>query len=270
MTNEEKLRSIVLDAAKAIGLEIDPSQIVIEHSRDAAHGDYSTNAAMRFCRLAGSKPHDLAERLIAEIRDPFLEKVEIAGPGFINFFLKQDALQGIVEKILSEGEQYGRAPRKGKKINVEYVSANPTGDLHLGHTRCAAVGDSIASLLDAAGYDVTREYYVNDCGNQVEHLGHSLHARYCELFGHHEVELGEDDYHGADLIKIAERIKEAPRRPLSRRQRGVPRFLHPLRHRRRASRRSRTTSPPSASSSTKSPTSRTSARTARSKRPWNS
>lgn len=208
MTNEEKLRSIVLDAAKAIGLEIDPSQIVIEHSRDAAHGDYSTNAAMRFCRLAGSKPHDLAERLIAEIRDPFLEKVEIAGPGFINFFLKQDALQGIVEKILSEGEQYGRAPRKGKKINVEYVSANPTGDLHLGHTRCAAVGDSIASLLDAAGYDVTREYYVNDCGNQVEHLGHSLHARYCELFGHHEVELGEDDYHGADLIKIAERIKE--------------------------------------------------------------
>ena len=208
MTNEEKLRAIVFDATKALGLTIDPSSIVIEHSRDTSHGDYSTNVAMRFARLSGMKPIDLANKLVDSISDPFLEKVEIAGPGFINFFLKQDALQGVVEKILNEGKAYGRLPRKGIKINVEYVSANPTGDLHLGHTRIAAVGDSIASLLDTAGYDVTREYYVNDCGNQIEHLGHSLHARYCELFSNGTVALDEDDYHGADLIEIAKEIKD--------------------------------------------------------------
>ena len=208
MTNEEKLRAVVLDATKAIGLEVDPSLIVIEHSRDAAHGDYSTNAAMRFSKLAGAKPLDLAKRLLPELSSPFLEKVEIAGPGFLNFFLKQDALQGVVETILREKEAYGRSPRKGIKVNIEYVSANPTGDLHLGHTRCAAVGDSIANLLDAGGYDVTREYYVNDCGNQVEHLGHSLYIRYCELFGKEDAVLGDNDYHGVDLIDIAKDIKE--------------------------------------------------------------
>ena len=136
-----------------------------------------------------------------------IEKIEIAGPGFINFFLKKDALQSVIEKVLEQGDSYGRLPKNGKKIDIEYVSANPTGDLHLGHTRCAAVGDSIASLLDWAGYDVTREYYVNDCGNQVEHLGHSLRARYHELFGE-PLDLAEDDYHGQDLIAIAQKIKD--------------------------------------------------------------
>lgn len=207
MTNEELLKNVVVSAAKALGQDLSLGDIVIEHSRDSAHGDYSTNVAMRSCRLFGMKPRDLAEKLIPEMKSDAIEKIEIAGPGFINFFLKKDALQSVIEKVLEQGDSYGRLPKNGKKIDIEYVSANPTGDLHLGHTRCAAVGDSIASLLDWAGYDVTREYYVNDCGNQVEHLGHSLRARYHELFGE-PLDLAEDDYHGQDLIAIAQKIKD--------------------------------------------------------------
>ena len=207
MTNEELLKNVVVSAAKALGQDLGLGDIVIEHSRDTAHGDYSTNVAMRSCRLFGMKPRDLAEKLILEMKSDAIEKIEIAGPGFINFFLKKDALQSVIEKVLEQGDSYGRLPKNGKKIDIEYVSANPTGDLHLGHTRCAAVGDSIASLLDWAGYDVTREYYVNDCGNQVEHLGHSLRARYHELFGE-PLDLAEDDYHGQDLIAIAQKIKD--------------------------------------------------------------
>lgn len=207
MTNEELLKNVVVSAAKALGQDLGLGDIVIEHSRDMAHGDYSTNVAMRSCRLFGMKPRDLAEKLIPEMKSDAIEKIEIAGPGFINFFLKKDALQSVIEKVLEQGDSYGRLPKNGKKIDIEYVSANPTGDLHLGHTRCAAVGDSIASLLDWAGYDVTREYYVNDCGNQVEHLGHSLRARYHELFGE-PLDLAEDDYHGQDLIAIAQKIKD--------------------------------------------------------------
>lgn len=207
MTNEELLKNVVVSAAKALGQDLGLGDIVIEHSRDSAHGDYSTNVAMRSCRLFGMKPRDLAEKLIPEMKGDAIEKIEIAGPGFINFFLKKDALQSVIEKVLEQGDSYGRLPKNGKKIDIEYVSANPTGDLHLGHTRCAAVGDSIASLLDWAGYDVTREYYVNDCGNQVEHLGHSLRARYHELFGE-PLDLAEDDYHGQDLIAIAQKIKD--------------------------------------------------------------
>lgn len=207
MTNEELLKNVVVSAAKALGQDLGLGDIVIEHSRDTAHGDYSTNVAMRSCRLFGMKPRDLAEKLISEMKSDAIEKIEIAGPGFINFFLKKDALQSVIEKVLEQGDSYGRLPKNVKKIDIEYVSANPTGDLHLGHTRCAAVGDSIASLLDWAGYDVTREYYVNDCGNQVEHLGHSLRARYHELFGE-PLDLAEDDYHGQDLIAIAQKIKD--------------------------------------------------------------
>ncbi|MDD6801529.1 MAG: arginine--tRNA ligase [Mollicutes bacterium] len=207
MTNEELLKNVVVSAAKALGQDLGLGDIVIEHSRDTAHGDYSTNVAMRSCRLFGMKPRDLAEKLISEMKSDAIDKIEIAGPGFINFFLKKDALQSVIEKVLEQGDSYGRLPKNGKKIDIEYVSANPTGDLHLGHTRCAAVGDSIASLLDWAGYDVTREYYVNDCGNQVEHLGHSLRARYHELFGE-PLDLAEDDYHGQDLIAIAQKIKD--------------------------------------------------------------
>ncbi len=207
MTNEEKLKIALEKAAASLGLEAASNTIVIERSRDTAHGDYSTNLAMRLAKQAGKAPRDLAALLAEKIQEEAVEKIEIAGPGFINFFMKKDALQNVIAKIIEEGENYGKLPSKGKKINLEYVSANPTGDLHLGHTRCAAVGDSLARLLTYDGYDVTREFYVNDCGNQIEHLGHSIRARYHELFGE-PLQLGDDDYHGHDLIDIAKSIKD--------------------------------------------------------------
>ena len=207
MTNEEKLKIALEKAAASLGLEAASNTIVIERSRDTAHGDYSTNLAMRLAKQAGKAPRDLAALLTEKIQEEAVEKIEIAGPGFINFFMKKDALQNVIAKIIEEGENYGKLPSKGKKINLEYVSANPTGDLHLGHTRCAAVGDSLARLLTYDGYDVTREFYVNDCGNQIEHLGHSIRARYHELFGE-PLQLGDDDYHGHDLIDIAKSIKD--------------------------------------------------------------
>ena len=207
MTAEEKLKSIIVKAGGELGLQFSFDDIVIERSKNPIHGDYSTNVAMKFCRLAKTSPLAFANNLIPHLQNEDIEKVEIAGPGFINFFMKKDVLANVLGLVFEQGKDFGRLPKKGKKVNVEFVSANPTGDLHLGHTRCAAVGDSIASILDWAGYDVTREFYVNDCGNQVEHLGASLRARYHELYGEPLV-LGDDDYHGVDLIDIAKSIKE--------------------------------------------------------------
>lgn len=207
MTNEESLKQTLSSAFRALGIEVDPNAIVIERSKDPAHGDYATNIAMRMAKVAGKKPVDLANDLLAHIASDHIEKVEIAGPGFINFFMKKESLGAVVSAIIEAGENYGRLPKNGIKVDVEFVSANPTGDLHLGHTRGAALGDAICSLYEQAGYDVTREYYLNDCGNQVAHLGHSLSLRYHELFGE-KIELGDDDYHGKDLIEIAKQIKE--------------------------------------------------------------
>lgn len=207
MTNLDSLKQSLIEALGAYGLALQPEDIVIETSKDPSHGDYSTNSAMKFAKRLGKNPRELALALQSSLQNPNVDHIEVAGPGFINFFMRKDALQGIIKKIFEEGDQYGRSPRNGKKINVEFVSANPTGDLHLGHTRIAVVGDVISNLLDWAGYDVTREYYLNDCGNQVEHLGHSIRGRYHELFGE-PLALDEDDYHGSDLIAIAETIKE--------------------------------------------------------------
>lgn len=207
MDNETKLKTLLSEYATTLGMSLKPEEIVIDHSKDPSHGDYSTNFALRYAKGLGSNPRELASKLAESLHDEIIEKIEIAGPGFINFFLKHDALSSVVEKILTEGKNYGQGAPKGKKIDVEFVSANPTGDLHLGHTRCAVVGDDICRLYEKAGYDTTREYYLNDCGNQVEHLGHSLRCRYHELFGEAS-ELGPDDYHGVDLIDIAKAIKD--------------------------------------------------------------
>lgn len=207
MSNETELKLALKEVFASLGLNLAEQDIVIERSKDPAHGDYSTNAAMKYAKALGLKPRDLSAKIESSFSLPLVEKIEVAGPGFVNFFMKKDALTSVLSKIFAEGEGYGRSERNGKRINVEFVSANPTGDLHLGHTRIAVVGDVISSLLDWAGYDVTREYYLNDCGNQVEHLGHSIRARYHELFGE-PLDLGMDDYHGPDLIEIAKRIKE--------------------------------------------------------------
>lgn len=207
MSNENELKIILADAASKIDVKLDSNEITIERSKDPLHGDYATNLAMKLASKLHLAPKVIAEKLVANIFSDKIEKIEIAGPGFINFFLKAESLNAIVKTILDEKEHYGDGEKKDFKINVEFVSANPTGDLHLGHTRGAALGDSIANLYQKAGYEVTREYYVNDCGNQVEHLGHSIRERYHELFGE-TPNLGEDDYHGVDLIKIATSIKE--------------------------------------------------------------
>ena len=203
----ESLKLNIQKAFQALGVEMSLNDIIIEHSKDASHGDYATNCAMKSCRLLGANPREAATKLIENINRDGIEKIEIAGPGFINFFMKNDSLQPVVSKILSEKENYGRAEKKNFKVNVEFVSANPTGDLHVGHARGAAIGDSLCRILDFAGYDVTREYYINDAGNQIDHLAESIFARYKQLFGI-ECHVPEDGYHGPDIIYVAKVIKD--------------------------------------------------------------
>jgi arginyl-tRNA synthetase len=161
------------------------SRVVVEPPRDAGHGDMATNAAMVLAREAKAKPRDLAEAIAARLRaDPLIEKVDVAGPGFINLSLKTSAWTDALRTVLREGQAFGRAaPPSSAKVNVEYVSANPTGPMHVGHCRGAVFGDALASLLDFAGYDVAREYYINDAGAQVDVLARSAFLRYREALG---------------------------------------------------------------------------------------
>ena len=201
------LKTKIQSALAKLNVEASLNDIIIEKSKDESHGDYASNIAMKFARSFGKAPRDVAALIIDNLDMDNIEKVEIAGPGFINFFMKSDSLQQIVNKVISENENYGRLERKNLKVNVEFVSANPTGLLHVGTARGAAIGDSICNILDFAGYDVTREYYINDAGSQITNLGLSLQARYKELFGL-EASIPEDGYAGHDIIEIAEELKE--------------------------------------------------------------
>ena len=203
--NTEDLKLKIQDAIKKCGFDVPLMDIVIEHSKDPSHGDYATNVAMKLCKLFGKSPRDVALQIIENLDKTGLDKEEIAGPGFINFFLKADSLTNIISRILKEGDCFGKSPSKGKKINVEFVSANPTGILHVGTARGAAYGDSLARILEWNGYDVTREYYINDAGNQIDHLGESLYARYLEQLGR-PFDLPEDGYHGQDVVEIAKKL----------------------------------------------------------------
>ena len=201
----ESLKLNIQKAFQALGVEVSLNDIIIEHSKDPSHGDYATNAAMKNCRLLKSNPRDAANAIISHLDLNGIEKVEIAGPGFINFFMKNDSLQPIVSKIIDSGDDFGRGENKNFKVDVEFVSANPTGDLHVGHARGAAIGDTICRIMEFAGYDVTREYYINDAGNQIDHLAESILARYKELLGL-KAEFPEDGYHGQDIIFVAQKI----------------------------------------------------------------
>ena len=203
----ENLKLKIKDALKKLGQEVTLQDIIIENSKDKAHGDYATNAAMKFSRLFAKSPRDVANLIVNNIDMTSIDKIEIAGPGFINFFMKNDSLQVFVKKIIDENDNYGRVDKNGLKVNVEFVSANPTGLLHVGTARGAAIGDSICRILDFAGYDVTREYYINDAGSQITNLALSIQARYQELFGL-EASIPEDGYAGQDIIDIAKQIKE--------------------------------------------------------------
>ncbi|RKJ41850.1 arginine--tRNA ligase, partial [Butyricicoccus sp. 1XD8-22] len=184
--------------------------IHLETPKDKANGDFATNLAMQLTKIAKKPPRAIAESIVENLvtEGTDIEKVDIAGPGFINITVRKDFLAAVVKAVKEQGENYGRSTSgNGEKIQVEFVSANPTGDLHLGHARGAAFGDSLCNVLDFAGYSVSREYYINDAGNQINNLAYSLEARYKQALGL-EAEMPEDGYHGQDIIDIASKLAE--------------------------------------------------------------
>ncbi|MBB3132212.1 arginyl-tRNA synthetase [Paenibacillus rhizosphaerae] len=210
----EQIHQLVLEAVKdavvAAGLvdrEELPS-ITLEVPKDKSHGDLATNAAMQLTRIAKKNPRQIAEAILEhiDVKKASIEKAEIAGPGFINFTLNKSYLYPVIEQVYAQGEDYGRVQLgQGQRVQVEFVSANPTGSLHLGHARGAAVGDALCNILDFAGYEVTREYYINDAGNQVENLCKSIEARYLQALGQ-DAEMPEDGYHGEDIKGFAKEL----------------------------------------------------------------
>lgn len=209
------IRALVIEGIDALqsegalpeGLNTDP--VTTEPPRDPLHGDMATNAAMVLAKPAKAKPRDIAEALAAKLRaDSRIASAEVAGPGFLNLRLAPSVWQALPTAILREGTAYGRSSMgQGKKVNVEYVSANPTGPMHVGHARGAIVGDAMASLLAYAGYDVTREYYINDGGGQVDVLARSVYLRYLEAHGQ-EVEFPDGTYPGDYLVAVGEALKD--------------------------------------------------------------
>jgi arginyl-tRNA synthetase len=180
-------------------------EMTVETPRERGFGDFSTNIAMQISKQAKLPPRKMAELLVSEFNfaGTYIERAQIAGPGFINFYLNKEWLYDSLRIVQEKKDRYGEVDLgKGKKVNVEFVSANPTGPLHMGNARGGALGDCIASVLKKAGYDVTREFYINDAGNQIERFGLSLEARYLQnLLGEDKVEFPEDGYHGEDIIE---------------------------------------------------------------------
>ena len=203
----ESLNTLIADGTLPEGLGM--ANVTVEPPRDAAHGDMATNAAMVLAKPAGMKPRDIATALAEKLAgDPRITSAEVAGPGFLNLRLAPAVWQGVLGHILTAGTGYGRSDvGGGKKVNVEFVSANPTGPLHVGHTRGAVFGDALASLLAYSGHDVTREYYINDGGAQVDVLARSVYLRYLEALGQ-EVAFPDGTYPGDYLIPVGAKLAE--------------------------------------------------------------
>lgn len=212
MSIKETLAGSILAAAqKAIAMgtikDGELPEVLLTVPPQKEFGDFATNFAMQAAKALHCSPRVLAQALVDNLAAPYVEKAEIAGPGFINFYLKQDWLYDLLQKIVKAGDNYGNLTQENpEKIQLEYVSANPTGPLHVGHGRGAAVGSALANLMLAAGYKVEREYYINDAGNQIDNLAASVNARYLALFAV-ECEFPENGYHGTDIIDTATRIK---------------------------------------------------------------
>ena len=209
---ENTLKQAISDAVVKAKLTTEDNmpQVILEKPKDKSHGDFATNIAMQLARIAKKAPRQIAEDITANLdhSKASIEKVDIAGPGFINFFMKNDYLGELIPTILQAGDTYGKTDAgQGEKIQVEFVSVNPTGDLHLGHARGAAFGDVLCNVLSAAGYEVEREYYINDAGNQIDNLAYSVEARYLQALGQ-DAAMPEDGYHGQDIIEIGEKLKE--------------------------------------------------------------
>ncbi len=202
------LKNVIASACNKIGVQIKPEEINLIPSKVKEHGDFATNIALKSAKSLGKNPMDVASMIIDNLDSTSIDKAEVAKPGFINIFLKNDDIFSVIGEINSKKEQYGQLDfGKNEKTLLEYVSANPTGTLHLGHARGAAIGDSLARILKKAGYDVTREYYVNDAGSQVNNLALSLQARYMQLFGI-DKQVPENGYHGHDIVEFATKLKQ--------------------------------------------------------------
>lgn len=205
---EKTIKAAVMKAELAEESEI--PKIVLENPKVKSHGDFATNIAMRLAKVAKKAPRQIAEEIVQNLDKEAgaIESVDIAGPGFINFFMQNTYLESVVESVLEAGADYGKSTSgEGKRIQVEFVSVNPTGDLHLGHARGAAFGDILCNVYETAGYNVEREYYINDAGNQMNQLALSVEARYLEALGK-EGNMPEDGYKGEDIIEVGKELAE--------------------------------------------------------------
>lgn len=207
---KEQLANAIIAAAKqaiADGVlpEAELPQVTLEVPPQKEFGDYATNFAMQAARAFRKSPRVIAEALAERMKYSWLDRAEIAGPGFLNFYLQSDWVYDLLARALREGEAYGNLVPKDEKVQVEFVSANPTGPLHVGHGRGAAFGSALVNLLRAAGYNVESEYYINDAGNQINNLALSVDARYKELLGK-PCEFPENGYHGHDIVETAQQI----------------------------------------------------------------
>lgn len=207
---EENLKEGIKEAIIKTGLatEEEIPTIKLEKPKQKEHGDFATNVAMQLAKIAKKSPRVIAEDITNELdlKSASVKEIDIAGPGFINIYMDQSYLTDIVPTIMKEDTDYGKSDAgQGMKIQVEFVSANPTGDLHLGHARGAAVGDTLCNVLVSAGYNVEREYYINDAGNQIDNLALSIEARYIQALGQDKV-MPEGGYQGKDIIKLSEML----------------------------------------------------------------
>lgn len=201
----EEIKQAILKAE----LVTEVPEIKIENPKDTKNGDYATNIAMVLTKLAKRNPREIAQAIVdnLDVQKADVSKVDIAGPGFINFYMDNAYLTGIITEALTKKVDFGKGEPKDERILLEYVSANPTGSLHIGHARNAAVGDTLSNVLSAAGYDVLREYYINDAGKQIENLAYSIEARFLQALGEDKA-LPADGYHGKDIIEIGKDLAE--------------------------------------------------------------
>jgi len=213
MDLKQHLKTSIEKAVEKSGLVEEVPPVKVEVPKDKENGDFSTNIAMVLTKQAKRNPREIAQVIIDNLDKggAQVKSVDIAGPGFINFKMEEASLTGVIAKVLEEKERFGSTVRENaEKILIEFVSANPTGDLHIGHARNASVGDTLSNVMAFAGYDVEREYYINDAGNQIHNLALSIEARYLEALGH-ELDMPEDGYNGRDIKVIGEKLaKESP------------------------------------------------------------
>lgn len=210
MNLKQRMREIIYKALNDLGIEFNLFDVMVEVPKNRENGDFSSNIAMQLTKVLKDNPRNIAEKIVDKIKDDTkeIDKVEIAGPGFINIYLKDEYVFSGIDNVLKANKDYGKLNIGNKeKINIEFVSANPTGILHLGTARGAAYGANLANIMSFAGYDVTKEYYINDAGNQINNLGISLKERYKGLCGLKE-NMPEGGYYGNEIIDIAKYIKE--------------------------------------------------------------